>query len=150
MIRTITVLLDIKVDTAVALISPAILNDLLDECDDFWHVFTDPSDAVGQAHVQPTAIIQKLSFVLARNLEEVNVLLLALADDLVVDVGDVHDHLDVVAEVIGEQAANNVEADVGARVTHVRFIVHGGTTLVPGDLTGLNGFEFVLLLHKRS
>ena len=65
----------------------------------------------------------------------------APAVDLVVDVGDVHDEADVVAEIIGHDAAQDFEVDVVARVAHVRAVVHRRAADVPPDAVPVEGDE---------
>ena len=54
-------------------------------------------------------------------------------------------YLDIVAEVVCHDAAQDVEGNVGARVTQMRVVVHCGTTRVPGHFIGVLGNEFVFV-----
>jgi hypothetical protein len=60
---------------------------------------------------------------------------------LVVYVGDVHDEVDLVVEVVRENAANDVCRDIVAGVAEVALVVDGRAAGVPGDLAGLNWHE---------
>ena len=62
-------------------------------------------------------------------------------DDLIVDVGDVHDEADVVAKVIGHDAPQDVEVDVVPRVAHVRAVVHRRAADVPPHAVPLEGWN---------
>ena len=54
-------------------------------------------------------------------------------------------YLDVVAEVVGHNPAQDVERDVGSGVPHVRVVVDGGPAGVPGHLVRVDRREEVLL-----
>jgi hypothetical protein len=68
---------------------------------------------------------------LGRHILLVEVILPRSLDDLIIDIRDVHHVEDVVAEVVLEDAAQDVEGEVGAGVAHVRGVVDGGAAVVP-------------------
>ena len=70
-------------------------------------------------------------------------------DDLVVDVGDVHDEADVVPEVVRHHAADDVEVDVVPRVAHVRAVVYRRAADVPSDAVAVERHERHLRLGER-
>ena len=53
------------------------------------------------------------------------------ADDLIVNISDVHHVHHVIVEVAAQNSTQNVECDVGPGVTHVRGVVDCGSTAVP-------------------
>ena len=77
----------------------------------------------------------------AGELHELNAFLDALVYDLVVDVGDVHDVVDFVLEVVAHHASEHVAHDVAVGVAKVRVGVNGGTAAVPVDLPAVDGDE---------
>jgi hypothetical protein len=95
-------------------------------------------------------VIKEFSFVFPSDLNELNVLIHRLANNLVVNVSDIHNLLHIVAEVIGQNAADNVEADVGSCMAHMRLIVDCGSTLVPSDLVGVNRLKNVLIRKGKA
>lgn len=56
---------------------------------------------------------------------------------LVVDVGDVHDKVDIVSEVVHHNATNNIGGDVVARMSQVTDVVDGRPTGIPRDFPWL-------------
>jgi len=78
------------------------------------------------------------------NLKIILLLLNRLADNLVINIGDVHNKLNIVAKVVTHQAIDNVEADVSSGVSQMRFIVHGGSTCVPRYLVRIVWCENIL------
>ena len=71
-----------------------------------------------------------------RQLVPVHAALVGLAQDLVVDVGDVADEVDLVA-LVGQPAAQHVEVDRGPDVTDVRLRLHRETADVDARLARL-------------
>ena len=93
MVRTGAEGFDIEVDGAVRFVSVAILDDLLDVGDDLGHVLGDASDHGRKANIELAHVLHEFVFVFAGDGCELDLLLQALPDDLVVDVSDVHDEL---------------------------------------------------------
>jgi hypothetical protein len=54
----------------------------------------------------------------------------------------------VVAEVVGHDAPDYVEADVASRMAHVRLVVNGRSAGVPGDLVGIDRHKLILLVGE--
>ena len=50
-------------------------------------------------------------------------------------------YLDIVPEVVGHDAPENIEGDVGSGVAHVAVVVHGGAARVPGHLVRVDRRE---------
>ena len=55
----------------------------------------------------------------------------------VVNVGDVHDVLDVVSKVLFHDPPQDVKCDVRSGMAHVGLVVHRWATAVPGDFVAL-------------
>mmetsp|Transcript_23007 Transcript_23007/g.68421 ORF Transcript_23007/g.68421 Transcript_23007/m.68421 type:complete len:208 (+) Transcript_23007:872-1495(+) len=73
-------------------------------------------------------------------------------DDLVVDVGHIHHEGAVIAEIILQNASNNVKREVVARMSDVCDVINCGSAGVPGDLLTLrpvSGHEWHLLVEER-
>ncbi len=146
----VCVILDhVKIDTSIAFVSKPFSDDILDKSDDFGDVLTDACNSIGQLHVETSAVFEEHRLVLHGYLTEVDILLESLANDLVVDVGDVLDELDIVAEVVGHNPAQNVEADVGSGVSHMRLIIYGRSALVPSHLLRIRWHKLILNLFVK-
>ena len=63
-------------------------------------------------------------------------------DDLVVDVGNVLNKCNVVAKIILEDSSADVCRNIISSMTHMRVIIHGWSTTVPGDMIGNQCIEF--------
>jgi hypothetical protein len=57
-------------------------------------------------------------------------------------------YLHIVAEVVSHDTTEDVKADVGAGMTHVRVIVDSGSASVPCYFVSVYGHEFVL--HAKN
>ena len=53
-------------------------------------------------------------------------------------------YIDIVTKVVRHDAADDIEAHVGASMTHVRVIIDGWTALVPSYFFGIDWHELVL------
>lgn len=100
MIWLTVVLLYVKVNRTIAFVSVPVLYYLLDKCHNFRHKLTDTSNTLWKLDVQSTHIIKKLVFVSTRQLFERDILLKGFSNDLVINVCNVHNKFDVVAEVV--------------------------------------------------
>ena len=68
-LKLLAVGFDVKVDRLVGLVCIAIVDDLLNEFDDFVHVLSDAGEVVGQLHSQLPHIFKELCFPLFGKLE---------------------------------------------------------------------------------
>ena len=71
-----------------------------------------------------------------------------LPDDLVIDVRHVHDVLDVVAEIVGQDPPDDVKTHVCTSVAHMRHIVDGRSTDVPCNLVWIHWLEHIFFLGQ--
>ena len=53
-------------------------------------------------------------------------------------------YIDIVTKIVCHDAADDIEAHVGACMTHVRVIIDGWTALVPSYFFGIDWHELVL------
>eukprot|EP00968_Pinguiococcus_pyrenoidosus_P001056 scaffold48_cov311-Pinguiococcus_pyrenoidosus.AAC.251 len=151
--------LRVEVDTAVGLVGHAVVDDPLHVVNDLGHALAHSREHRGLLHcesawqprqslvrrrsapapfsrsssltIEPAHVVQEAHLMLCGELSEGDAFLLGALDDLVIDVGDVHAHHDVVVEVILHDPPHRVEAHVGAGVTHVALVVHRRPALVP-------------------
>ena len=100
---------------------------------------------VGRGHAQASHVGRHGVGIEARNLGGRPPLGQPLANDLVVDIGDVV-HIAHVKAARAQVAHDHVERNRSARVTNVAEIVHGHAADVDGDLARLERLEFHLLL----
>lgn len=52
-------------------------------------------------------------------------------NDFIIDVGDIHGVLDVIAEVMLQNSAQNVEWQISTCVPHMRWIINSRSTYIP-------------------
>ena len=62
-------------------------------------------------------------------------------DDLIINIRDVHTIRNIVAEIFFQNSANDVERQIGARVTHMRGSIHCGSTDIPIDTSWCSLYE---------
>ena len=69
---------------------------------------------------------------------------------LVIEIGDVHDVLHIIVEVVAHHATHDIECNVRARMAHVRRIVHGRATAVPGHTLAARRDEEILRMCQHG
>ena len=137
--------LDAEIHIAVAgHVGVAGLNEVADDGDDLLDMLGGAGTDGGLHHVEALGILDVLRLELAGHLQHGDALLLALLDELVVNVGDVGHKNDLVAPVL-QIAAQRVKDDHGAGVADVYKVVHGGAADVDAVLAGGEGDELLLL-----
>ena len=57
-------------------------------------------------------------------------------------------YLDIVAEVVGHDATQDVERDVGACVTQMWIVIHSWTACVPGHFIGVIRNKLILVASE--
>ena len=57
-------------------------------------------------------------------------------------------YLDIVAEIVSHNAAQDVERDVGASVAHMRIVIDSGTACVPGNFVGIHWNKLVFIASE--
>ena len=62
--------------------------------------------------------------------------------DLVVDIGNVHDKVNVVAKVVSQYASNEILSHIISRVPQMAQVIHGRATRVPGQMIRLARYQF--------
>mmetsp|Transcript_18714 Transcript_18714/g.37542 ORF Transcript_18714/g.37542 Transcript_18714/m.37542 type:complete len:249 (-) Transcript_18714:284-1030(-) len=124
---------DTKVHGAVGLVCETLVDDPLNIRRDLRHELANPGNDLGFLHPQQVHVLHELLLPVPCQLREGDVSLRRALDDLVVNVGDVHDEGQVVPEVALHDALDDVKAKVSTGVAHVAGVVHGGTAHVPAD-----------------
>jgi len=137
----------IEIDTPVVhFVSLPVGDDLVDLRNDFFDVITHLGEHMGREIVQSLHVLELGLGLALGDLLEGEALFIALVDDLVVHVGDVHHLEDVVAEPVSHDAPEGVRADVSACMTDVGLVLHGGTAHVPSYHGGVYRVEFFKLV----
>ena len=133
-----------EVDVALDLVRMAAVDELLDELDHLGDLLGCARAHIRVLHVHGVHVVKEGLRILGGHLGCAATLFVSLLDDLVIDIGDVGDELHLEAAP-GEVAADDVEADEGARVADMDVVVHGGTAHVHADLPVLERLERHLL-----
>ena len=143
---------DAEVDGTVAAVGEAVLLQFVDGGGHLGDVFGGAGDAFGAFEAERGAVVEEGFGVDVGVFAEAFALGDGVADDFVVDVGDVHDVIEFVA--IGAQPApKQVIEDEGAEVADVGKVVDGGTAGVHSDggtgAGAVEGLEWLDLLGQR-
>mmetsp|Transcript_912 Transcript_912/g.1588 ORF Transcript_912/g.1588 Transcript_912/m.1588 type:complete len:396 (-) Transcript_912:17-1204(-) len=131
----------VEVHGAVGRVCVTLLAEVFDVCDDLRDVLAHAGHQIGQAHPQLAHVVEEVRLIGRGQLSEVDALLRAADNDLIIDVGDVLAHHHIVAQVILGDAADDVELHIGASVAHVRGSIDSGSALVPQHSFGALGNE---------
>ena len=59
-------------------------------------------------------------------------------------------YLYVIAEVVRHNTTQDIEADIGSRMSHVRIVVDSGSTLVPCHFIRIDRHKFILHAKKKD
>ena len=127
------VAVDAEVPGAVlGAIGEAALLELLDERDHLGDVFGGVRHDDGREAAEGVEVFEEGALVARGVVGDGDALRGGVADDLVVDVGDVHDVLDLDALLL-KKAAEQIDMDEGAEVADVAVVVDGGAAGVEGE-----------------
>ena len=137
--------LDAEVDIPVAgHIGVAGVHEVLDDVDDLADMLGSAGAHGGGLDVQTVGIPDVLGLKLAGDLLHRGALLLALFDELVINIGDVGDIVDLVAAVF-QIAAQRIKDDHRARVADVDIVVNRRAADIDAVLALLLGDKFLFL-----
>ncbi len=132
---------DAEVPGAVfGLVGDVFGGELLDERDHLGNVLGGVGDDLGALDGEGVHVFEEGVFVDAGVVADGGVGGEGVADDLVVDVGDVHDVLGGDALLV-EEAAEDVDVEKGAEVADVAVVVDGGAAAVHAEGGGADGRE---------
>ncbi|OSX69113.1 hypothetical protein BU14_1844s0001 [Porphyra umbilicalis] len=132
---------DVKVDRAARGVGHPPPDNALNVGNDVGHVLADAGDQVGRAHAERAHVVKEGRLVAAGEVRKRLPRLSRPLDNLVVNVRHVHLQRHLVAKVVGEEAAEDVERHVVARMPNVRHVVHGRAARVPADGAAVAGAE---------
>ena len=137
--------LDAEVDIPVAgHIGVAGVHEVLDDVDDLADMLGSAGAHGGGLDVQTVGIPDVLGLKLAGDLLHRGAFLLALFDELVINIGDVGDIVDLVAAVF-QIAAQRIKDDHRARVADVDIVVNRRAADIDAVLALLLGDKFLFL-----
>ena len=130
-------------DRALAFVGVALLDQLLDQRNHLGHMLGRPRVALGGLDMQGSEILEKRLGKRPRVVRERELLFSRAGDRLVIDIGDVHDLIDLVAQM-AQASPQNVFEDKRSQVADVGMVVDGGATGVELDFPRLECLERLL------
>ena len=132
------------VRTVVGAISESLVNQLRDEVRHLRNMLGGAHQR-GLLNADHRGIFEKCLLILRSVLLHAHAVTRRVADDLVVDVGDVHDVAHGVS-ALPKKSAQQVDGDEGAEIADVAVVVNGGAAGVHANFALANRAEF---LHLR-
>ena len=132
---------DAEVPAAVfSLVGDILRAQILDQRDHLGYVVSRMGDNLGTFKIERGHVLKESGLVFRAVLTDVEVCCRGVANDLVVDVGDVHDVTDIHADLL-QVAAQHVDVDEGAEVADVAVVVDGGSAGVHAEVSAVAGQE---------
>ena len=138
----------IEVDRPVGLVGVALLDQCLDQIDDLGDVLGDAGVDLGTLEIQIAHVPDDVPDVGFGDVGLAVAVFADAGDDLLVDVGEVFDVVNVIAQP-GEPAVHDVDVDPAACVTEMRWIRDGQPAVVEPNGVGIFGFEGFALAGQR-
>jgi hypothetical protein len=105
MVFLLRIVNDIKVYRAIWFVSKSIIDDLLNESNNFGNVFTNSSNNSWQPNIQLFHILKKLSLLFSAKISKINFILVGSHYNFVIDISDIHAEFDIVAKVISHNSS---------------------------------------------
>ncbi len=132
---------DAEVPAAVlGLVGDVLGGELLDERDHLRNAAGGAGDVLGVLDVERVEVFEEGALVAGGVLGDGDAGGGGVADDLVVDVGDVHDVIDG-DSLLADEAAEDVDVEEGAEVADVAVVVDGGAAAVHAQRGRADGGE---------
>ena len=139
----------VEEDIAVRRVGESLGDQRLRELDDARHVLGRLGHVVDLIDAQRPQVVEIVDRHLGGDVGHRDPAFVLLLDQLVVDVGDVHDPGDLVAAV-GEVPLDRVEDDRADHVADVGFLVDRRSAEIDANLAGLDRHERLLAFRQRA
>lgn len=128
---TLRIFYNIKIDRSISFISETFLNNLFNKIYNFRNVLRHSSNYIWKHNIESLHIFKKFSFPKPCKLWKFFLLFIRSLDDLIINIGYVHTHFDIVSKVISHYSSDYVWADVSFSMAQMRMVVDCWSTHIP-------------------